>query len=99
MPIPCLPESLRQSPQVFPGGENPVRPNQSADLKDQGEKCGVINEPRARKKIQRGSRWSEAPRSEANSRRRMDAGDQSFIGAIIARQILRARVDFCLRNS
>ena len=46
--------------------------------------------PSARKKIQRGSRRSEVPRSESNSQRRMDAGDQSFIGGNYSGPILRA---------
>src|SRR6267378_2912326 len=46
--------------------------------------------PRARRKIQRGSRRSDAPCSESNSQRKADPGDQSFIGRHYSGLIIRA---------
>src|SRR5229473_718832 len=46
--------------------------------------------PRARRKIQRGRRRSDAPCSESNSQRKADPGDQSFIGRHYSGLIIRA---------
>src|SRR3984893_2680664 len=40
-----MPKSLSQRLQIFSGGENSMRPNQSTDLKDQREKRRIINKP------------------------------------------------------
>src|SRR5260370_39875868 len=45
-----MPEPLGQCRQVFAGGENSMRPNQSTDLKDQREKRRIVNKPESAQK-------------------------------------------------
>src|SRR5216684_9170676 len=47
--------------------------------------------PSARRKIQRGIKWSAAARSESNSRRKADAGAHSFIAGHYSGSIFRTQ--------